>query len=360
MRSRDVASVSAKNFFVGRVKRNLLEQSHIGVIFTNGNPALPISSQTIGADLRLATSRFLGSSKNLIFNAYGVKSRNEGISERDSSYGLSVNYPNDLVEMEFTWREVQENFRPALGFVGRSNLRLLRVGGRYNPRPANFIGIQQMFIGAFYNRFTRLDNGAVESWNLHIPWIDWHFKSGDSLHAVLWPSISYERLFAPFEISPGVILASGEYRFTRWRNNVSTAAKRRLQVTVGWTLGNYWSGTADEISTGVTYKIPPQFTISFNTNQTFARLPEGNFAARILTWQVNYTASPFLSFSNLIQYDNLTGNLGWQSRVRWTLRPGDDFFFVFGQGWIQNPDDGYRFTAQESKVSTKFQYTLRF
>ena len=361
VRTREVASVSAKEFFVGRVKRNLFEQSYIGVIFTNGNPALPISSQTIGADLRLATSRFLGGSKNLIFNAYGVKSRNEGISERDSSYGFSVDYPNDLVEMEFTLREVQENFRPSLGFVGRSNLRLLRIGGRYNPRPANFLGIQQMFMGVFYNRFTRLDNGEVESWNLYIPApIDWHFKSGDSIHAVFWPSISYERLFAPFEISPGVILPEGEYRFTRWRNNVSTAAKRRLQVSLGWTLGNFWSGTADEISMGVTYKIPPHFTISFNTNQTFARLPEGNFAARILTWQVNYTPSPFLSFSNLIQYDNLTGNLGWQSRARWILRPGNDFFFVFGQGWIQNPDAGYRFTAQETKVSTKFQYTFRF
>ena len=89
------------------------------------------------------------------------------------------------------------------------------------------------------------------------------------------------------------------------------------------------------MTTGVTYKLPPRFTISLNTNQTFARLPEGNFTARIFTSNVSYAASPRLSFSNLIQYDNRSRNLGWQSRVRWTLQPGNDFFFAFNQGWIQ-------------------------
>jgi len=85
-----------------------------------------------------------------------------------------------------------------------------------------------------------------------------------------------------------------------------------------------------------------------------------SFVARILIWRVNYSASPFLSFSNLIQYDNESRNLGWQSRMRWILRPGNDLFLVFSQGWIQDAPGGFRFRADESKVSTKFQYTFRF
>ena len=361
VRTRGLPEVDVKNFFVGRAKLNLLEQSYVGGIITDGNPSLPTSSQTFGTDVRLATSQFLGNSKNLIFNAYALKSRNENISDRDSSYGVSVDYPNDLAEMEFTWREVQENFNPTLGFVGRRNLRLLRIGGRYNPRPRDFLGIQQMFMGLFYNRFTRLDNGEVESWKLHVTGpIDWHFRSGDALHAVFWPSVVYERLFTPFEIFPGVTLPPGEYRFTRFENTAASASKRRLEVFAAWRLGNYWSGTANEFETRLTYKIPPWVTISFNTSQTFARLPQGNFAARILSGQVNYSASPFLSFSNLIQYDNRSRNLGWQSRTRWILRPGNDLFFVFSRGWRQDPDADFRFTAQESRVSAKLQYTFRF
>jgi hypothetical protein len=238
---------------------------------------------------------------------------------------------------------------------------MLRIGGQYNPRPRNLLGIQQMQNSVFYTRFSRLDNGEVESWDLlfTVP-VDWHFKSGDSVHRFFDPNPMYERLFAPFEISPGVILPVGEYQFTRWRLHLMTAAKRKLQANIQWSFGTYWSGHADELNITLSYKIPPRFNVSVTSNQTFARLLQGNFVSRILSSQVNYTASPFLSFSNLVQYDNRSRNLGWQSRMRWTLRAGNDLFLVFNQGWVQEPVGGYRFSAQDSKLSTKFQYTLRF
>ncbi|MBI2829414.1 MAG: carbohydrate binding family 9 domain-containing protein [Acidobacteria bacterium] len=360
-RSGDIPGVSDKNFFVGRVRRNLLRQSHIGALFTDGHPALPMDSRTYGGDLRLATSNFLGRSQNLAFNAYGLRSQNEGVVDDDWSYGTSLEYPNDLFQSELVWRVIGENFRPALGFVSRRNVELFRVGTRINPRPKDFLDLQQMFHGIYYTRFTRLDNKEVESWKLDIiaP-IDWHFKSGDAVHSVFWPIVNYERLFAPFQISPGVVLPPGEYRFTRWKNHVATAQKRKVQLGLQWLLGRYWSGHADEIIASVNFKLPPRLNLTFNSNQTFARMPHGNFIARIHGMQVNYSASPFISFSNLVQYDNRSRHLGWQSRVRWILQPGNDLFFVFTQGWIQDPLDGSRFLAEDSKISTKVQYTSRF
>jgi hypothetical protein len=214
--------------------------------------------------------------------------------------------------------------------------------------------------------------------------LDWHFKSGDNIHGILDLNPIYERLFEPLAISPGVILPRGEYRFTRFKTNlISTATKRRLSGSLTVTFGNYWSGKAEQVQTSLTYKLPPRFTISVTTNQTFARLPEGDFTARILTSNVNYAASPRLSISNLIQYDNRSRNLGWQSRIRarslasgqreawprasaqpalgaWTLRPGNDLFFAFNQGWIHEEGDNRRFRTQDSKVSAKFQYSFRF
>ena len=180
------------------------------------------------------------------------------------------------------------------------------------------------------------------------------------MHSLFDYNPTYERLFAPFVISPGVVLLPGEYRFTRWHHTVATAAKRKLQGSINWGFGTYWSGHADTLVASASYKIPPRFTVSVSSNQTFARLPEGDFTARILSTSVNYAASPVLSFTNLLQYDNLSRNMGLQSRVRWTLQPGNDLFFVFSQGWIQDPDGGYRFRVQDSKVSAKFQYAFRF
>ena len=76
--------------------------------------------------------------------------------------------------------------------------------------------------------------------------------------------------------------------------------------------------------------------------------------------QASYAASSLLTLSNLLQYDNRTQNLGLQSRIRWTLQPGNDLFFVLAQGWIEDDLRGMRFDAQNTKVSAKVQYTSRF
>ena len=283
VRTREVSNVNAKNLFVGRIKQNFLEQSYVGAIFTEGNPASPLSSSTIGVDLRLATSNFLGSGRNIVFNAYGLRSNNQGISENNSSFGFGAQYPNDKFDAQIQWREIQANFDPAIGFVQRSDVRMLRVAGSFNPRPKQSTVIQQMQHDVFYTRFTRLDNGLVETSNLYVTLVDWHLNSGDSLHSLFDANVTYERLFEPFEISPGVVLPAGEYRFTPWRIFFTSAQKRRIQGSIGFNFGNFWSGTAKVIQTGLSYKFPPYFSISLNTNQTFASLPQGSFiASRLL------------------------------------------------------------------------------
>ena len=263
VRTGDLPIVSEKNFLVGRVKRNLFQQSYVGAIFTDGHPAQGESGQTYGADMRLATSRFLGRPNNLVVNAYGTRSVNKGVSSRDWSYGFSAHYPNDRFNAQVAFREIQENFKPALGFVQRDNVRMLRLAASYNPRPKDFLNVLQMFHDIYYTRFTRLDYGQVESWDLYVTLLDWHLKSGDNLHGMFDFNPTYERLFEPFEISPGVFLLPGEYRFTRFRSNLlSTATKRRLSGSINLTYGNYWSGKAEQVTTSLTYKLPPRFTIS--------------------------------------------------------------------------------------------------
>lgn len=358
VRTRATSFVEGKTFLVGRFKQNLFEQSYVGAIFTEGHPAPGMSGQTFGADLHLATSRFLVS-RNLVFDAYGAKTMNQGPGGDDWSYGFGARYPNDKFDAQIALREIPRDFQPGLGFVQRSNVRMLRAGASYNPRPRLF-NIQQAFHDIYYTQFQRLDTGQIESWDLYIAPTDWHFSSGDGIHAIADPNWVYERLFEPFVIAPGVVLPAGEYRFIRFKSVVTTATKRRLSgsVIAGW--GDYWSGTAETLNTSLTYKLPPWFTFTLSANQTFAHLPEGDFIARILTSTINYAVSPFLSFSNLIQYDNRSRNLGWQSRIRWTLQPGRDLFLVVSQGWLQDPTGGLRFTPEDSKVSTKFQYTFRY
>jgi Domain of unknown function (DUF5916) len=358
VRTRETSVVGPKTFYVGRIKHNIFRQSYIGAMFTDGDPELPTSARTFGADLHLATSRFFGGDRNFRVDISALKSSNEGVQGHDTALGFTAAYPNDLLNVEYTWRQIGRNFRPALGFLPRDNVRFNEFRFNYAPRPRHFLNVRQMEHEFFLTHYTRLDNGQTESWRIQAAPINWQFNSGDRVEFNYAPQ--FERLFSPFEIAAGVILPPGDYRFTRWRLEAFTASKRKLEARVTWWFGGYWSGHADQIQTFFQYKIPPRFTINFSTNETFANLREGNFVARVFTLRAEYSFSPFLSLSNLVQYDNDSRNLGWQSRARWIVRPGNDLFLVFNQGWIQEMDGGFHFQAEQSKVSAKFQYTFRF
>ncbi len=356
VQTRDSLAGDGKNFFVGRVKRKFLAQSYIGGLFTNGNPSGSDNARTYGADLRLATSHFGGSRRPLFFDAYGVRAT--PYKSNNNAVGVSLNAPSDLLPLTVNVRQTEGGFTPALGFVSRSNVRSVSISTEFSPRPKHYLNVRQMFHELNVSRFVRLDKGQVESWRVFSAPVNYTMNTGDRYEFNYAPQ--FERLFAPFEIAPGVVLPQGKYRFTRWRSEFGTASKRPWQVMATWWFGTYWSGHADEVNTSVNYKPSARVLTNFSLNQTFATLREGSFVARIATLRVNYSISPLVTLFNLVQFDNESRNLGWQSRVRYIVRPGNEIFLVFNQGWIQDASGGFNVRPGDRNIASKIQYTFRF
>jgi hypothetical protein len=353
----DKKTVEAKNFLVARVKRNIWRQSYVGAIYTEGNPTDNRSSRTFGSDFRLGTSSFLGH-RNATFNGYWLGVEEKDQTDGSASYGAAIAYPNDLWNAQLDWARIDKNFRPALGFVPRTDIQRLNVSVDFSPRPKNFLGIRQMTHEFRFNRFVRLSQGKVESWRVFMAPINYTWNSGDRFEVNWVPQ--FERLFAPFEIS-GVTLPPGGYRFDRYRLEFWTSNKRPWKIDTTWWFGTYWSGRADQWTGMFLYKLAPHVETSLRYDQTFARLKEGRFVARIFSFRANYSVTPFLTLYNLAQFDNDSQNLGWQSRVRWIVRPGREIFVVLNHGWIrENSAEGNRFRAADRGIAAKAQYTLRF
>ena len=98
-------------------------------------------------------------------------------------------------------------------------------------------------------------------------------------------------------------------------------------------------------------------TTEFESNHV--RLAEGAFDTRLVRMIGSTQFNPRVAVVNTVQYDSLSGQLGWQGRFRWILQPGNDFYFVYTQNWI---DDrlASRFLMRDRKAATKFVYTRRF
>ena len=88
----------------------------------------------------------------------------------------------------------------------------------------------------------------------------------------------------------------------------------------------------------------------------FGHLPQGNFVQRLWQLQGAYAWSPNLVLSNFIQYDTESQNVGTNTRLRWTIRPGNDLFIVCNRGWLRlvlRPNDT-SIVPQRDVIAVKF------
>jgi hypothetical protein len=347
-------TIDRQNLMAARVSRNVLQQSWIGGIVTHGNPAGTGGNTLVGADVRLATSTFRGN-KNLALALYMLGTNDEPTGTRDAAGGFVLDYPNDRWDVALGWKQIGNNFQPALGFVPRVGIRKTDLNVAFQPRPERW-GIRQFFFEFRPTYITNLDN-RVENWRVFTAPFNIRTESGEHLE---WNYIpEFEHLDRPFEIATGIVIPPGSYQWTRFRAEANTATKRPWVVDAALWWGGFYNGTRRQIEFGVTLKPNTHVALSLQTERNDVELPEGVFYTQIMTARADYNFSADVSWANLVQYDNESRVAGLQSRFRWILQPGNDLFVVVNRGWVRSLDDN-RFEPSFDRGSVKLQYTFRF
>jgi hypothetical protein len=347
-------SAERQNLLVARVSRNLFQQSWIGGILTHGDPSGSGGNTLFGGDARFATSTFRGH-KNLSLDLFLLGTDDGATGARDGAGGFRIDYPNDRWDVALNWRQIGERFQPALGFVPRTGIRKTDFSFAFQPRPERW-GIRQFFFEANPVAVTNLQN-RMESWSVFTAPFNVRTESGEHVE---WNYIpTFERLDQPFEISPGVVIPPGSYRWTRYRAEVNTATKRPWVIDAAWWWGGFYGGTLAQLELGATLKPSRHVALSIQAERNNVTLPEGSFQRDTLTLKADYNVTPNLSWANLAQYDNESRVAGLQSRFRWILQPGNDLFAIIDRGWRRTFDDS-RFEPIFDRASVKLQYTVRF
>jgi hypothetical protein len=361
VRTGEENGMPGEDFTVLRVRRRVLRQSFVGGIYTGratrDQTAVP-SRFTGGLDFRLATSTFRG---NQNLEAGGFISANTppaGRSGDNVSFGGRVAYPNDLIDTSFAYMEVPANVDPAVGFVNRVDFRRYQPEFSFNPRPAGNRYIRRFQFGTDVDIYTdRRNRPVTREFDLTAGRVELH--SGDSLELSITPT--YERLEEDFEISEGVVLPEGgEYQFTRYQVSANTAAKRivAVQPSVEW--GSFLSGTRTEISVGTGVRPRPGVTLNLAYEFNDVKLPEGEFQTKLFRFVADTQFSAFMYLVNNVQYDSVSRILGWQSRFRWILKPGNDIFVVYTHNWLDPLDPAQRLSTIDRRAAAKAVYTKRF
>ena len=348
-------NVLGDDFTVFRPKRRFFSQSYAGLLYTRRSTrdSAIADRHTIGGDFQIVT-KVLGT-QNIQFAGYFMKTPTDAKPGDDAAFGLRMDYPNDRWNGRVFYREIQKNADPAVGFVEGNDYRKLTSNLLFRPRPRNNRWVRQVTTGFRNELFTDTQGQWIER-NYQFTVADVNFQSGDRVVVLVTPI--YERLHQPFRIGGGITLLPGrEFNYTRYSLSSSTANRRKISADAAVTNGTFYSGRRRELSASV--NVRPRAGLFATVTSSFNRveLAEGNFSVKILRALVNTQFSPVVSFSNNVQYDSVSRQLGWQFRFRWILTPGTDFYFVSLGNWLETGDG---FAVMDRNASTKVMYTYRF
>jgi hypothetical protein len=349
------ANVSQSNVFVGRAAANILKESSVGLIYTNGNPNSDLDNQLFGVDFRYRSISLIPG-KTIQGVAWYQQSDTEGVSADEQAYGWRVEYPNS----EYWFAElgqwvIEENFNPAAGFVNRTDIAGTKAELGYTFTP-NGRFLRNVTVKSIYENIDNT-NGALESREFVLEPFTVETQSGDMFEVRL-KQID-EVLVDDFEISPGIVIGPGAYTFDRVQFVLESALERRLAVSIDIDTGDFYDGDLLKIGGDLSWRPGRHLLLKLGYEFNDVELPQGSFITRLYRANADFAFNAKWSWLNILQYDNISETAGFNSRLRFNPQAGRDLFLVVNRQFNIDPLSRDA-SSSTSEFVLKFNYTIRF
>ncbi|MHC4709888.1 MAG: carbohydrate binding family 9 domain-containing protein, partial [Planctomycetota bacterium] len=251
-------TVDASDLFVGRVAANILEESTIGAIVTSGDPTSNADNMLVGVDFQYLNTR-LASGKTLESAVWYQQTDTEGINGDNAAYGFSLKAPNTEGWIgNLSYREIQKNFKPMLGFVSQNDVRDILFDASYKWRPDG--GMFRSITTGIRSQLTDTLDGELDKRIIYFDAIRLETHSSDTYSTFI--RHDEERITEDFEISEGVIIPPGTYSWTRPCITLGTATHRAVSYRGWYCPGEFYDG--DRVSSGTRLNWRPNEHLSVN------------------------------------------------------------------------------------------------
>ena len=355
--------VEAQDLFVGRVSANVLEESNVGIVMTDGNPQANIDNNVVGADFRFLNSRIAGG-RTLEADAWYQQSETPGLVDDDAAFGFGVNMPNTAgFRGGFSLKEIERNFNPALGFISRADVRDTAFDVGYT-RFFEGDTLQRLNLGLDAQRFDLLDGGGLQSENIVFKLLELETHTRDAVR--LRYITNEENVAEPFVVyfdssdpAGSVTIPVGHYSFDEASIRLATGNQRPLSGNITYLAGDFYDGRRTNVSGQFSWKPSRHFILNLDYDWNDVELPQGDFVTRLVGLSTQVVFSTNLAWITLAQYDNVSEVLGFNTRLHWIPKAGQEGFIVLNHN-LQDFDKNASFRSAAADVSVKFKYTFRF
>lgn len=355
----EFGAVDASNLFIGRVSANVLAESSVGMIFTDGDPTSNRDNSVYGLDFRYQNTRLAGG-QTIEADAWFQRSDTPGLSGDDQAWGLALRSPNNSgLRGGVGFKEVQANFNPAMGYINRANIQDYTAD----------VGYTHFFRDSFLQTaYTGIDaqkvnviGGGLQSQVLAFRLLELDTNSRDRVSLQYQTNKEVVRnAFAVYNApDKRVLVQPGSYSFNESTLAFNTAGQREFSGRFSMTQGDFYNGKRQNLNGSVSWTQSRYFVASVSYDWNDIELPQGDFITRLTSLSTQVAFSSTLYWVSLVQYDNLSEEVGVNTRLQWIPRAGQEGFIVLNYN-LQDKDKDNSFHSATSDLSVKFKYTFRF
>ncbi|MCU0866406.1 MAG: carbohydrate binding family 9 domain-containing protein [Planctomycetes bacterium] len=345
-----------ENLAVARLKYALGAQTTVGLLGSHGDPTSAGGNRVVGADFYHREPNFLGD-LDLQATIDVLASSGSAGDDDGESFGIDLQSRGTEWEFGLGTRWVAADFRPALGFVRRRDTRQSNASVTYQPRVAEGSMVRRWLFELGATRAEQWE-GETQDVEFAIERIGVQLQNDDEF--ALFARRNFERIDRDFTLfRDSTPIAVGDYWTTRVGAFVRTTEGRPWNAFVSASTGSFFDGRSDDFDSDLEWRTSALLHLGLGYSTSLVDLGPGRaFTTQIASARFDLHLTPELSLRNLLQFDNESEVLGWQSRLRWIYAPGCDFFAVIGTAWQREEDESLVPTQQS--LQFKIAHTLRF
>lgn len=315
---------ASTNFSVIRFRRDVLQRSSIGMIFTGRS----VSRTGIGSTQTFGLDGVFSFYENLNINTYWAKTSTPELSDDDQSYRAQLDYTGDRYGLQLEHLVVGNNFNPEVGFLRRDNFERSFGYFRFSPRPRSISAIRKFSWEGHLDYITDR-SGILETREAQGQFLI-EFENSDEFK--LSYTRSHEFLDRAFPITPTVIIPTGRYSFQSVNMSFTLGLQRTLSGMLSGEHGSFFGGQKTSVGfTAARLELTPQFSIEPGLSLNWVELPVGQFTAELVTARTTYTVTPLMFVSALLQYNSSNTSLSTNVRLRWEYQSGSELFVVYNE-----------------------------
>jgi hypothetical protein len=317
-------SLPTTNYSVARLKKNVFGTSYFGIMAANKELSSRYN-RTFGTDAMIRVPNVYKTDRFEAGYAVSKSFTPELENRQNSAYRAYLAYPNRRVEASASFRRVERNFNPELGYVSRygsvfnayAMYRFLTLG-----HGINNIGVKPFDITYYYD----LD-GKVET--IRYGFLPFGIITRSGEYFQIYMNRNYDRLLWDYNVVNSVVIPAGEYWYNDYSLNVGTSQSRDIYAASTVAYSEFYYGQSNEVY--IEGAIRPSCHLNFAMDYDWNKIRLGGEEAitNNVSGRVDYAFNTQWLTSMFLQWNDVSNRLGMNVRLHWIPSIGSDVYLAY-------------------------------